>query len=146
MNRPEPYEHFRPEESDVPDGIYRVVGRDDRTVTLLRVADADERRAHTGETVTVTLEEFDGFGPAENPDGDRPYEGVLVSNLEMRYWSARAFVQQLAVNPRLSAVALTLVFAGVFGDRVLSLPDFVFSGLILLGSLSLAYIGGGRLS
>jgi hypothetical protein len=33
----------------------------------------------------------------------------------------------------------------VFGDRLLSFPSAVFGGLILLGSLSLAYIGGGHL-
>jgi len=145
MNGPDLYEHFKPVNVDVSDGIYRVVGSDEGTVTLLRVADANERRIHTGEVVTVSLDEFTGFAPAENPDGNRSFGATLASNLEMGYWSIRAFTQQLASNPLPSLVAITLVFVGVFGDQILPLPDVVFGGLVLLGSLGLAYVGGGRL-
>lgn len=145
MDLPDPHEHFKPVNVEVSDGIYRVVGSDEEAVTLLRVADANERRIHTGETVTVPLDEFTGFAPAENPDGNRPLGTVLASNLEMGYWSIRAFTQQLASNPLPTTIAITLVIVGVFGDQILSLPDVVFGGLILLGSLSLAYVGGGRL-
>lgn len=146
MKPPEPYDHLKPVDIDVPDGIYRVVGRDEETVTLLRVADGDKRRVHTGEVLSVDLDEFDGFAPTENPDGNRPPRDVLTAKLEMGYWSIRVFVQQLAANPLLTIVALTLVITGVFGDQILSFPDFAFSGIILLGSLTLAYIGSGHLS
>lgn len=146
MKPPEPYDHLKPVDIDVPDGIYRVVGRDEETVTLLRVADEDKQRVHTGEVLSVDHAEFDGFAPTENPDGNRPPRDVLTAKLEMGYWSIRAFVQQLAANPLLTIVAFTLVIMGIFGDQVLSFPDFVFGGIIFLGSLTLAYIGSGRLS
>lgn len=144
MNRPRPYEHVRVEDIDVPDGVFRVVGRDEATVTLLRVATSDERRIHTGEVVTVTLEEFTGFAPAENPDGNRPFGAVLRSTLEAGYWSIRVFAHQLGTNPLPTTVAVTLVLTGVFGDQFLALPDVVFGGLALLGGLCLACVGGGR--
>jgi hypothetical protein len=144
MNPPKPYKHVRLEDTDVLGGIYRVVGRNEATVTLLRVANSDERRIHTGEVVTVTLEEFTGFAPAENPDGNRPLGTVLRSNLEAGYWSLRVFVHQLVTNPLPTTVAVTLVITGVFGDQFLTLPEVVFGGLALLGSLSLAYVGSGR--
>ncbi|WP_255152917.1 hypothetical protein [Halorarius halobius] len=145
MTHPDPHEHFKPVNVDISDGIYRVVGSDEGTVTLLRVADANERRIHTGEVVTVSLDEFTGFTPAENPDGNRPLGATLTSHLEMGYWSIRVFLQQLASNLIPATIAMTLVIVGVFGDQILSLPDVVFGGLILLGSLGLAFIGGGRL-
>lgn len=145
MNHPDPHEHFKPVNSDVSDGIYRVVGNDEEAVVLLRVADARDRRIHTGEVVTVPLDVFTGFASAENPDGNRPLGAVLASSLEMGYWSIRVFMQQLVSNPHPTMIAITLVIVGVFGDQILSLPDVVFGGLILLGSLGLAYVGGGRL-
>ena len=145
MTNPDLYEHFKPMDVDVSDGVYRVVGRDEEAVTLLRVADADERRTHTGEVVTVPIDEFTGFTPAENPDGNRPVGEILTSNLERGYWSIRVFIQQLASNPLPTLGAIALVLAGVFGDRIFSLPDVVFGGMILPGSLGLAYVGSGRL-
>ena len=145
MTNPNLYEHFKPRNVDVSDGVYRVVGSDEEAVTLLRVADADERRTHTGEVVTVPIDEFTGFTPAENPDGNRPVGDILTSNLEMGYWSIRVFIQRLASNPLTTLGAIALVLAGVFGDRILSLPAVVFDGVILLGSLGIAYIGSGRL-
>jgi len=145
MNRPEVYDHVEPtnEEHDLPDGVYRVVGSSEERVSLLRVADADGRRINTGEVSTVSLDEFDGFTPAENPDGNQPVEERVTSILETGYWSVRAFVQQLAANPLLTMVAVSILVAGLFGDQILSLPGSVFGVLVFLGSLGLAYIGGG---
>lgn len=145
MTHPNPYDHVKPVNADLSDGIYRVVGSDEGTVSLLRVADANGRRIHTGEVVTVPRDEFAAFTPAENPDGNRSLGTAFVSTLEMVYWSIRAFVQQLASNPLPTTVAIALVLIGLFGDRIISLPAVVFTGLVLLGSLSLASIGGGRL-
>ncbi|GAB6862511.1 hypothetical protein ACFQL0_15905 [Haloplanus litoreus] len=80
-----------------------------------------------------------------NPDGTRPVGEILTSNLEMGYWSIRVFIQQLASNPLPTLGAIALGLAGVFGDRILSLPEVVFGGVILLGGLGLAYVGSGRL-
>lgn len=144
MDPPSVYDHLQPTDIDYPDGTYRVVGTSEEAVTLLRVADADGRRVNTGEIVTVDSDELDGFEPAENPDGNRPLGAVVTSKLEMTYWSVRVFVQQLATHPLPTAVAVTLVVVGSFGERVLPLPEIVLSGLILVGSLGLAYVGSGR--
>ncbi len=95
--------------------------------------------------MTVSVDEFTGFTPAENPDGNRPLGATLTSHFEMGYWSSRVFLQQLASKPIPATVGVTLVIAGVFGDQILPLPDIVFGGLILFGSLGLAFIGGSRL-
>lgn len=145
MTHPDPYEHFKPANSAVPNGIYRVVGSDEQTVTLLRVADANERRIHTGDVVTVSVDEFAGFTPTENPDETRPLGATLTSHVETGYWSIRVFLQQLASRPIPATVAIILVLVGASGDQIVSLPAAVSGGLILLGSLALAAIGGGRL-
>lgn len=138
------YDHVRPIDADPPDGIYRVVGTDRETVTLLRVADADGRRVTTGEVVAVDRGDLDGFAPAENPDGNRPLGAAVASKLELTYWSVRVFVGQLAARPLSTAVATTLVLTGALGEGVVPLPDVILGGLIAAGSLGLAYVGSGR--
>jgi hypothetical protein len=145
MRSPSAYDHVRPTDADYPEGTYRVVGTADGTVTLLRVADADERRVNSGEVVAVDHDELDGFDPGENPDGNRPIGAAVASKLEMGYWSIRAFLRQLVANPLPSAVALGVVLAGFLGEGVLPLPDVGLGALILAGSLGLAYVGSGRL-
>jgi len=63
MRSPAVYDHLSPTDADCPDGVYRVVGSSDGTVTLLRITDADGRRAHTGEVATVDADALDGFEP-----------------------------------------------------------------------------------
>lgn len=122
-------------------GVYRVVGVDDDTVTLLRVSDADGTRAHTGETITVDAAEFADFEPAEpTAPGAVPRLAALV---ETAYWSIRAFGQQLAAHPLPAIVAGTVVAFGALGDAFVSLPDPAFGALIFVGSLGLAYVGNG---
>jgi hypothetical protein len=145
MSRPERYDHVRPGDANIPDGVYRVVGHDEATVTLLRVGDGNGRRLNTGDVRTLSREEFATCDSAENPDGNRPRGERLTSTVEMSYWSLRAFGQQLASNLLATGAALTLVLVGVYGEQVLTLPDIVFGGLIVIGSLGLAYVGGGRL-
>ncbi|MFB6091426.1 MAG: hypothetical protein ABEK02_00270 [Haloquadratum sp.] len=144
MQRPAVGDHLRPENAPCPDGIYRVVGTGDE-VTLLRVADATGRRTHTGEVIAVAVAELDGFDRAPNPDGDRPPLATLASTLRMGYWSARAFVGELAANPLAATLAGALLGAGLFGEGVLPVSDLGHGVLILVGSLSLAYAGSGRL-
>lgn len=145
MASPSVYDHFRLTDLDRPDGVYRVVGTDDETVTLLRVADADGRRVNTGEVVTVRSDELAERPIVENPDGNRPLGEKVTSNLAVAYWSFRAFVQQLAVHPIPAAIAIALVAIGVVGEEFVQLPSAALSALILVGSLGLAYIGSGRL-
>jgi len=144
MTAPSVYDHVRPVDSDHRDGTYRVVGSGEGAVTLLRVADADGRRINTGELVTVGNDEFAGFDPAENPDGNRSPGAVVRSTLEAGYWSIRVFVRQLIARPLATAVAATLVLVGSFGAGVVAVPEVVLDGLVLVGSLGLAYVGSGR--
>lgn len=145
VTSPASYDHLRAADADHPEGVYRVVGTGGDRVTLLRVGDADGRRIHTGETVTVERAAFDGFEPAPNPDGNRPLGRALVSGLETAYWSVRAFGQQLRAHPVAAAVAGLLVVAGGLGESYLPLPEVAFGALLLAGGLLLAYVGGGRL-
>ncbi|MFB6194881.1 MAG: hypothetical protein ABEI80_01825 [Haloplanus sp.] len=142
---PSTYDHVRPPDDDYPDGVYRVVGVDDGDVTLLRVADADGRRVHAGECISVGADAFERFESATNPNGNRPLGTAAVSRVEMTYWSIRVFGQQLAANRLPALAAGTLVVVGVLGDGPLPLPDIVAGLAILIGSLLLAYVGSGRL-
>ncbi|WP_049901646.1 hypothetical protein [Halococcus agarilyticus] len=141
------YDHLRPTDADGSHqpGIYRVVGTSEDDVTLLRVGDADGRRVHTGEIVTVPNDARSGFEPAENPDGNRSVGVALASLSENAYWSLRTFAGSLATHPFASAVALALLVTGWFGEGVLELSDAALSGLVLAGAFGLAYIGSGRL-
>jgi hypothetical protein len=143
MTVPSIGDHVRPA-GDYPAGIYRVVGTSDRGVALLRVGDADGRRVTTGELLTVDRDEFDGFEPAENPDGNRPFGDAVASKLEMGYWSLRAFGQQLAGRPLPAAIAGLLVVVGVVSEQIGALPEILRSVMILVGALGLAVIGSGR--
>ncbi|WP_226041009.1 hypothetical protein [Natrinema sp. DC36] len=138
-------DHVRPTTGDYPDGIYRVVGTGDESTTLLRVGDADGRRTTTGEIVTVADDDLETFEPVENPDGNRPLSATVASTARMSYWSLRAFGQQLAAQPLPTAVALALVLVGFVGEGVVPFPEIVLTVSVLVGSLGLAFIGGGRL-
>ncbi|WP_255152496.1 hypothetical protein [Halorarius halobius] len=146
MPTPAVSDHLEPDGADYPDGVYRVVGTDEGGATLLRVADAAGRRVHTGDLVTVDAADLDGFAPADDPDGNRPVGAELEGGLRNVYWSLRAFVQQLLANPVPTAVAVAVLVAGQFGDRVVSVPDTASAALVVVGALTLAYVGSGRLS
>ncbi|MFB6256685.1 MAG: hypothetical protein ABEH58_08195 [Haloplanus sp.] len=139
------HDHVRPVDADAPAGVYRVVGVGDGTVTLLRVTDADGNRRHTGRTITVDAETFADFLPVDPPTRSPSAVEATASALELTYWSIRAFARELATRPLMTAVSLALILFGFVGDGAVSLPDPVFGGLILVGSLVLASIGSGRL-
>lgn len=145
MPTPAVYDHYRPTDAAYPDGTYRVVGVGDGTVTLLRVSDADGRRANTGELVSVAREEFDAFDPTENPDGNRPLTASTESAVQTAYWSIRAVGRELAAHPRPAAVAGAFVLFGAFGDQFWRVPEAALGASILVGSLGVAYVGSGRL-
>jgi hypothetical protein len=145
MPDPAVYDHLRPTDGEVPDGIYRVVGTGEETVTLLRVGDADERRVNTGAVHRVARDDLDGFARAENPDGNRSGEAMLVGAVEVLYWSVHAFGRRLLRKPLPTTAALALVAAGALGDVFVSAPDPLFDVLLLVGALGLTLVGGGRL-
>jgi hypothetical protein len=120
------------------------VGSNETTVTLLRVADTDGTRLHTGEIYRISHSDLE-FEPVENPDGNQPLRTVATAKLEMVYWSLQVFSRQLAAHPFPTIIAVTLILVGSFGDEILQLPVTILSALILTGSLALAYIGSGRL-
>lgn len=142
---PSVYEHYRATVTDYKDGTYRVVGVGDDTVTLLRVGNSDGRRINTGELITVSTDEIEEFERTDNPDGNRRLSNVLFSVPETAYWSVLAFVKELSSHPIQTSVAIALVLVGSLGESVLPLPEAVLSLLIIVGSLSLAYVGSGRM-
>lgn len=140
-------DHVRPRDDDGhPEGVYRVVGRSADAVTLLRVADPDGTRRHTGELVTVPTAGLDDFVVAAPPERERTPLAVLASVSAGASWSVRAFGQQLRAHPVPTGLGGALVFVGLVGERLLSLSDPAQSGLLLLGSLVLVSVGSGRLS
>jgi hypothetical protein len=86
------HEHYRPTTDDYPPGVYRVVGTRD-PAALLRVTDADGRRASTGHLERVPRSDLDDcFEPAADPDaGIDPVSGVMNA-LQGLYWQVRTFL------------------------------------------------------
>lgn len=130
-------DHLRADGTVVPRGTYRVVGVDERGVTLLRVGDSEGRRVHTGAVVRVARADLDGFAPATAPETERSLAGAAT----LAYWSGRAFAGELAARPLATTAVLALVVFGAVGP--VSAP--LAGSLILAGSLLLASVGGGRL-
>jgi len=81
--------HYRPTTDGYPPGVYRVVGTGD-PVALLRVANAESSRRHTGHLERVPQNELDEhFEPADDPDsGLDPIAGVKNA-LQGLYWQFR---------------------------------------------------------
>lgn len=74
-----------------PEAVYRVVGSED-DVTLLRVADADGRRRHTGDVVSVTQADLEAeFEAASDPDAGLAPVRAARNQLQGLYWSVRRF-------------------------------------------------------
>jgi hypothetical protein len=145
-NAPAPYDHYRLADADVvpadaTPGIYRVVGTDDESVTLLRVTDGDGRRRHTGELLTIDDETLSAFEPTENPDGNRALGATIASQLDGLVWQLRAFGQSLADRPVLSTAAGIVLAAGLVGEQFVAGPDWWFGVAVFAGSLGLAAIG-----
>lgn len=145
---PTVYDHLRTRpEADaaispaVDPGIYRVVGTDESSVTLLRVGDTDGYRINTGHVVTVDRETLEGFAPAENPDGNRPLGEHIRRFGTSLGWNLRAFVAGLRARPLASVVALSLVIVGHQGHRLLVVPDRMLTAIYFLGVLGVVYLG-----
>jgi hypothetical protein len=145
MTSPSVSDHLRATGTDHRDGVYRVVGTDTDSVTLLLVGDSDGTRIVTGDIVTVARGQLDGFEPAEKPAEGRSLPARLRGMGEHLYWSLRTFVGQLARHPVPAAVALAIAAVGVLGEGIVPLPDAALSVLTVVGGLGLAVVGSGRL-
>ncbi|MHB9287858.1 hypothetical protein ACKVMT_12565 [Halobacteriales archaeon Cl-PHB] len=87
-----PGDHVRPVEATVESGVYRVVGAGD-AVALLRVADADGRRVHSGVLAQLDPETVsENFGSAPNPDAGVSLARSAKNALQGIYWWVRRFV------------------------------------------------------
>lgn len=88
---PDPGDHYRRTDSD---GIvYRVVGRTDDAVTLLRVTDEAGRRVATGEIHHVSLAEIaEQYEPTADPDAGISPVAAVRNLCQGLYWSVRRFL------------------------------------------------------
>lgn len=85
-------DHYRPTADDRTPGVYRVVGASEK-VTLLRVADADGRRRHTGEIRRVSSRALDAeFERADDPDAGLSPVSLARNVLQGLYWQIRRFL------------------------------------------------------
>jgi hypothetical protein len=139
------YDHVRLTVTDHPDGVYRVVGTTDETVTLLRVGDPDGRRIHTGEVSAVDRAALDDAEPADNPDDSWAITPFLTGLPKSIYWQLRTFVLTLAANPIPTAIALALLVIGSLEDPGIALPEPLSTAFVFAGAFGLVYVGGGRL-
>ncbi|GAB3683471.1 hypothetical protein GCM10028857_11080 [Salinarchaeum chitinilyticum] len=84
-------DHVRSDGTAVSPGVYRVVGTGDE-VTLLRVADPDGRRRHTGELIHVSVAALDtDFEPTADPDAGIAPRARIRNAVQGLYWSVRRF-------------------------------------------------------
>lgn len=118
---PSPLDHYRADaDAPVEPGVYRVVGADDDSVTLLRVV-ADGRRENSGVVEHLDRTALDALAPAGNPD-------TGLGRL-------RQAPNTLAGRPLVSAVAL--LFVAVGGYRTMAASDdggvvFLVGGAVIL--------------
>jgi len=92
-------DHYRPTESaseaTAQRGVYCVVGIGN-PVTLLRVADTDGRRRHTGKIVRIDRQVLAArFEPADDPDAGFSPLRWLRGLLQGLVWSVRGPVERL---------------------------------------------------
>ena len=124
---PAVYDHLRSSDPDDDDSVYRVVGTDADSVTLLRVSDADGRRANTGEVVTVSRDTLDTFEPVENPDGNRSVAATVRSAASAGYWALRS-------GGPLMIAGVVLAVVGTLGNvGLLPLPPLAVNALTFGG-------------
>ncbi|MFB6148821.1 MAG: hypothetical protein ABEJ48_04075 [Halobacteriales archaeon] len=143
---PSTFDHLCPTTTDYPDGVYRVVGTDRTTVTMLRITDGDGNRRHTGDVITIDRTDLDGFASVTEPTTTRSIGAIARSAPTTMYWSIRAFGREVRAHPLAAIPALVLLIVGLVDPLNTALPDRLDGLLMIVGSLSLAYIGSGRLS
>lgn len=120
--RPTVSEQYRPTNGVAEEGIYRVVGTDGESVTLLRVGDEDGTRVHTGDVTSVSRTTFDDeFTPAAEPDsGGRlslVLAGVGIGFLVAAALSWASLFTTPATPGVLAVLGLALLLLGRVTDR-----------------------------
>jgi hypothetical protein len=120
--RPAVSEQYRPTNGAAEDGVYRVVGTDDDSVTLLQVGDEDGRRVHTGDVTAVSRATFDEeFTPAADPESggrlSRAVAGVGVGFVAVAVLSWADVLVTPAPPGTLAALGLGLLLFGRVVDR-----------------------------
>ena len=135
-----PFDHVRPTDDSLNSGVYRVVGTTDEHVTLLRVADADGRRRHTGDLVTVASAARSSLEPADNPDEHRPFADAVAGRLDGFWWSLRVLGRTVVERPIPGTAAAALVVVGLFGDPYVPIPDYGDAALFIAGAVTLVFL------
>lgn len=77
-------------DSDVREGVYRVVGTPPDALVCLRVTDDAGNRASTGDLVRVGVDDATGLDPATEPRSGAV--GALVDLLQGPYWLLRSLL------------------------------------------------------
>ena len=138
------YDHVELLGSDHSDGIYRVVGTTAERVTLLRVADADGSRVHSGELVSLSRDSAASLPAAANPDENSGSLGTTLRSMPtVAYWGVRAFGWQLAARPVATLIAAVAVVVGAIGAGALPVPSLATDVLFVGGVVGLVAIGEG---
>jgi hypothetical protein len=140
VTEPTVYDHLRPTTATVPDGVYRVVGTDGKTVTLLHVADADGTRRSTGKLIRVEHADLEGFTAAANPDGNRPAGSRLRGALGMPRWAGQAYLEVIRDHPIRGGGTALLFVVGLFGGLLDVLPGLTGTVLVLVGGLGFLWV------
>lgn len=138
MHDPAVGDYLRPTAEDERE-IYRVVGTDESRVTVLRVTDADGRRAHTGEVVTIPRTAVDSYEQCDPPDATQSLGDALTT----AYWSVVASARRARERPVVTVVGVVAVGVGSFGDGLL--PDALATGAVVAGCLVVAAVVAGCL-
>ena len=136
-------DHVELQDSDHPDGVYRVVGTTDETVTLLQVADADGQRVHSGYTIAVPTATYESLPAAANPDE----QGLIAASLRSvptgTYWTRRAAGRRYAEQPLLTAILVAIPVIVAVGEGVLPVQSGILDGIFAGGISWLVSLGSG---
>lgn len=139
-HRPSVGDHLVSGDDDAGNAVFRVVGRSADSVTLLRITDETGRRRHTGDTVTVSGEQFDGFDTTTDPDDDVSISRRLHTLGVGLWWSGRLIVETMWRRPLVSGLLVVLIVVGLAWTPSLPGPDYVSAVAIVLGLLGLGFL------
>lgn len=137
-NDPDVYDHVRvTDDADAAPGVYRVIGTPDDAVTLLRVADTDGQRQHTGDVVSLPCSQWSTLEPVANPDENRSVTAAVRSQLQGLVWQSRVLAETVVERPLPAVPALALIVVGLVGDSFVSIPPLGDAALVVVGAFAL---------
>ena len=139
---PDPGDHYRADaDAPVPEGYYRVVGRDADRATLLHVGDGEGRRRHTGRVESVARSDLPALETAEAPGGGaRAGVGNAVQGL---WLSARAVPANLRERPVRLLLAVALLAVAAADPASPTVPPVAVRAANLLGAVLLGTAAAG---